>query len=195
VVGVLGVIDDVSSRTPVGFAAEGQSVYLLGETRDELAGSAWAEAIHDHLGGLPPAVDLAHERRLGQVLVRASRRGLLASAHDLADGGLAQALVESSLRNGFGARVELPEGADPFVWLFSESAGRVLVSVKSGADDDLAALCGENDVPLVKIGTTGPAKDAEIELVGQFSLPLEQIREAWEATIPTALGLREPAPV
>jgi phosphoribosylformylglycinamidine synthase II len=194
VVGVLGVIDDVSSRTPVGFAAEGQSIYLLGETRDELAGSAWAEAIHDHLGGLPPAVDLAHERRLGQVLVRAGRRGLLASAHDLADGGLAQALVESSLRNGFGAAVELPEDADPFVWLFSESAGRVLVSVKPDADDDLAALCTENDVPLVKIGRVGPAEDAAIELVGQFTLPLDRIREAWQATIPTALVLREAAP-
>jgi phosphoribosylformylglycinamidine synthase subunit PurL len=102
--------------------------------------------------------------------------------------------VESSLRNGFGATVELPEGADPFVWLFSESAGRVLVSVKSGADDDLASLCAENDVPLVKLGTVGPADDATIELAGQFSLPLEQIREAWQATIPTALGLRESTP-
>jgi phosphoribosylformylglycinamidine synthase II len=194
VVGVLGVIEDVSSRTPTGFAADGQSIYLLGATRDELAGSAWAEAIHDHLGGLPPTVDLAHERRLGQVLVRAGRRGLLASAHDLADGGLAQALVESSLRNGFGARIELPKDSDPFVWLFSESAGRVVVSVKADADDDLASLCAENEVPLVKIGTVGAAEDAAIELAGQFSLPLERIREAWEATIPTALGLREAAP-
>ena len=95
VVGVLGVIDDVTRRTPGGFTAAEHVIYLLGETRDELAGSAWADVVHDHLGGQPPAVDLAHEKALAEVLIRASRRGLLASAHDLADGGLAQALVES----------------------------------------------------------------------------------------------------
>ena len=102
VVGVLGVIDDVTRRTPVGFAADGEAVYLLGETRDELAGSIWAEVLHDHLGGRPPMVDLAHEKRLATVLQRASRRGALSSAHDVADGGLAQTLVESALRRGFG---------------------------------------------------------------------------------------------
>ena len=80
VVGVLGVIDDVTRRTPTGFAAAGDAVYLLGETRDELAGSAWADAIHDHLGGRPPAVDFDHEKRLAEVMIRASRRGLLRSA-------------------------------------------------------------------------------------------------------------------
>jgi phosphoribosylformylglycinamidine synthase len=190
VVGVLGVIEDVTRRTPVGFAAEGDTLYLLGQTRDELAGSAWAEIAHDHLGGRPPAVDLVHERRLAEVLVRASRRGLLANAHDLADGGLAQAVAESSLRTGFGARIELPEEADPFVWLFSESAGRVLVSVKTDADADLAGLCAEYQVPVIKIGAVAAAEDAEIEVAGQFSLPLKRIREAWESTIPAALGLR-----
>ena len=105
VVGVLGVIDDVTRRTPTGFAAAGDPVYLLGETQDELAGSAWADAIHDHLGGRPPAVDFDHEKRLAEVMIRASRRGLFRSAHDLADGGLAQALVESCLRRGFGVEV------------------------------------------------------------------------------------------
>ena len=129
VVGVMGVIDDVRRRTPVGFAADDDVVLLLGDTRDELAGSAWADVVHDHLGGRPPRVDLAHEQRLAAVLVEAARRGLLSSAHDLADGGLAQALVESCLRYGHGVAVELPDSADPFVWLFSESAGRVLVSL------------------------------------------------------------------
>ena len=85
------------------------------------------------------------------MLIRgASRRGLLASAHDLADGGLAQALVESALRHRLGARIELPAEADPFVWLFSESAGRALVSVKEGADRDLASLCRINGVMLTQ---------------------------------------------
>jgi phosphoribosylformylglycinamidine synthase subunit PurL len=188
IVGVLGVIDDVTRRTPGGFIAAEQVIYLLGETRDELAGSAWAGVIHDHLGGRPPAVDLAQEKALAEVLIRASRRGLLASAHDLADGGLAQALVESALRHGLGARIELPADADPFVWLFSESAGRAIVSVKEGADRDLASLCRINGVMLTKLGTVTAEEDATLEVVGQFTLPLTRIREAWQGTIPAVMA-------
>ena len=188
VVGVLGVIDDVTRRTPSGFAAAGQAIYLLGETRDELAGSAWADVIHDHLGGQPPAVDLAHEKALAEVLIRASRRGLLASAHDLADGGLAQALVESALRHGLGARIQLPSEADPFVWLFSESAGRAIVSLKQAAYRDLASLCRTNGVPLTKLGVVTKEEDASLEVVGQFTLPLTRIREAWQGTIPAVMA-------
>ncbi len=188
IVGVLGVIDDVTRRTPGGFTAAEQVIYLLGETRDELAGSAWAGVIHDHLGGQPPAVDLAQEKALAEVLIRASRRGLLGSAHDLADGGLAQALVESALRHGLGARIELPAEADPFVSLFSESTGRALVSVKEGADRDLASLCRINGVMLTKLGVVTAEEDAILEVVGQFTLPLTRIREAWQSTIPAVMA-------
>ncbi|SDU98943.1 phosphoribosylformylglycinamidine synthase subunit II [Microlunatus sagamiharensis] len=188
VVGVMGVIEDVTRRTPVGFGGEGDPVYLLGETRDELDGSAWADVVHEHQGGRPPKVDLAHEQRLAQLLVRASRRGLLRSAHDLSDGGLAQALVESCLRRGFGVSVGVPTGLDPFVALFSESAGRVLVSLAPDAEDDLAALCAEIGVPLERLGTTTGRTGATLEVEGQFSLLVEQIRTAWSATIPAALA-------
>jgi phosphoribosylformylglycinamidine synthase len=188
VVGVLGVIDDVTRRTPGGFQAADQAIYLLGETRDELGGSAWAEVIHDHLGGQPPDVDLNQEKALAEVLIRASRRGLLASAHDLADGGLAQALVESALRHGLGARIKLPSKADPFVWLFSESAGRALVSIKEGADRDLASLCRINGVRLTKLGVVTAEEDASLEVVGQFTLPLTRIRESWQDTIPAVMA-------
>ena len=188
VIGVLGVIDDVTRRTPGGFQASGQVIYLLGETRDELAGSAWAAVSHDHLGGMPPAVDLAQEKALAEVMIRASRRGMLASAHDLADGGLAQAVVESALRHGLGARIELPSEADPFVWLFSESAGRVLVSIKEGTAGDLAALCEINGVKLTKLGEVTPSDDATIEVVGQFTLPLDRLREAWQGTVPAVMA-------
>jgi phosphoribosylformylglycinamidine synthase subunit PurL len=188
VVGVLGVMDDVTRRTPSGFQAAGQVIYLLGGTRDELAGSAWAEVVHDHLGGQPPEVDFDLERVLAEVLIRASRRALLASAHDLADGGLAQAVVESALQHGLGARITLPPKADPFVWLFSESAGRALVSIKEDADRDLASLCQMNGVKLTKLGVVTAEDDATLEVVGQFTLPLTRIREAWQSTIPAAMA-------
>ena len=188
VVGVMGVIDDVTRRTPVGFAAEGDAVYLLGETRDELDGSAWADVVHEHLGGRPPQVDLEHEQRLARVLVQASRDGLLRSAHDLSDGGLAQALVESCLRRDHGVEVTLPEGTDAFVALFSESAGRVLVSLDPAAEQGLRELCASAGVPLARLGTVTTPVDPTVAVAGQFELPLAQIRAGWEATIPAVLA-------
>ncbi|GAA2091835.1 phosphoribosylformylglycinamidine synthase subunit PurL [Microlunatus panaciterrae] len=191
VVGVLGVIDDVRRRTPIGFSAPGHEIVLLGETRDELAGSVWAEVVHDHLGGTPPRVDFEHERRLAELMINASRAGLLSAAHDLADGGLAQGLVESCLRHGAGAKVYLPEEADPFVTLFSESAGRVLVAVAPDKVHEFTGLCADHQIEYARIGTVQPvAADAELTVDGQFSLPLTTIRTAWEAPIPTALQLR-----
>ena len=188
IVGVLGVIEDVTRRTPVGFGAAGDAIYLLGETRDELAGSAWAETVHDHLGGRPPVVDFDHEKRLAEVLVRGSRRGALSSGHDLADGGLAQALVESCLRHGHGAEIALPTGLDPFVALFSESSGRVLVSTNPDAENDLVALCREAGVPQQRLGTVRDADDAVLEVSGQFTLPLTELREAWSRTLREAFA-------
>jgi phosphoribosylformylglycinamidine synthase II len=185
VIGVLGLLDDVARRTPMGFAAEGESVLLLGETRDELGGSEWAWAEHRHLGGRPPTVDLERERLLGEVLVSGSRDGMLSSAHDLSDGGLAQALVESSLARGIGARVVLPAGLDPFVQLFSESAGRVIVTVPRSEELRFTEMCDARGLPCTRIGVTdGDALDVQDVL----SLPLETIREAYEATLPRLFG-------
>ncbi|KGM15048.1 phosphoribosylglycinamide synthetase, partial [Actinotalea fermentans ATCC 43279 = JCM 9966 = DSM 3133] len=107
VAGVLGVLDDVARVVPSGWRAPGQAIYLLGTTRGELDGSAWADVVHGHLGGLPPAVDLAAERALAAVLVGAARDGLVDAGHDLAEGGLAVALAEACLRYGTGAVVDL----------------------------------------------------------------------------------------
>src|SRR5690606_29791004 len=122
-----GVIDDVRKRTPTGFVAPGELVLHLGETREELSGSEWAHVVHGHLGGVPPALDLANERNLARLLVDAARAGLLSSAHDLSEGGLAQALVEACLRRDIGVSVRL-EGA-PFIGLFAESTPRAIVTV------------------------------------------------------------------
>jgi phosphoribosylformylglycinamidine synthase II len=180
VVAVLGVIDDVSTRTPTGFAREGEPVFLLGETREELSGSEWAHVVHDHLGGLPPRVDLAAERALSELLVEGV--GLLTSAHDLSDGGLAQALAESTLRHGVGVSVDL-EG-DEFLALFSESTARAVVTVADGDEHRLAELAASHGVPLTRLGTTGGDR---LEAAG-FAVPVEELRTAWTATLPAALG-------
>jgi phosphoribosylformylglycinamidine synthase len=186
VVGVLGVIDDVRRRTPVGFQQSGDAIYLLGETLEELSGSEWAWVVHRHLGGRPPLVDLDAERRLAEVLVAASRDGLVHAAHDLSDGGLAQALVESCLRYSVGARIALPAGADPFVLLFAESAARAVVAVPSGADTAFTALCAASEVPCTRLGVVD-ADSAALEVADQFSLPLTELRVAHESTLPRQL--------
>ena len=99
-----------------------EAVLLLGETREELSGSEWAHVVHGHLGGLPPQVDLAAEQSLAELLAEAAV-GLLTSAHDLSDGGLAQALVESALPPRHRRHRRRCPG-DPFLGLFSESAAR-----------------------------------------------------------------------
>ncbi|MEN9715761.1 MAG: hypothetical protein RJA35_1228, partial [Actinomycetota bacterium] len=159
VVGVLGVIDDVARRIPSGWQDEGNNIYLLGVTRDELDGSVWSEVVHDHLGGKPPVVDLAGEKALAELLQGASLQGLIASAHDLSEGGLAQAVVESSLRFNVGARIWLTElmerdGVDLTAALFSESTGRVLVSVGREDDVKFVGLCEARNVPVLRIGVT-----------------------------------------
>ncbi|MEE1929856.1 phosphoribosylformylglycinamidine synthase subunit PurL [Streptomyces sp. TRM 70351] len=185
VVGVLGVIDDVTRRTPMAFAEQGQLLYLLGDTREELGGSAWAQTVHDHLGGLPPAVDLERERLLADVLIAASRDGMVDAAHDLSDGGLIQALAESCLRGGNGARIVTPDGTDPFVFLFSESAGRAVVSVPRSEELRFTDMCGARGLPATRIGVVDG--DA-VELQGQFSIPLAELRETHEATLPALFG-------
>ncbi|MDX6213283.1 MAG: phosphoribosylformylglycinamidine synthase subunit PurL [Frankiales bacterium] len=184
VVGVLGLVEDVRRRTRAGFRNAGDRLLLIGETRDELGGSEWAWTVHEHLGGLPPRVDLAAEQALGAAMVDASNGGLVTSAHDLSDGGLAQVLVESCLRHRLGARVTLP--GDPFVALFSESTARALVTVPAG-DDRLTSLLADRAIPYAEIGvvTTGESLD-----LGVFAVPLDELNEVYEGTLPRLFAHR-----
>ncbi|GAA4964792.1 phosphoribosylformylglycinamidine synthase subunit PurL [Kineococcus glutinatus] len=190
VIGVLGVLDDVSRRTPSGWRQAGQALYLLGTTRDELAGSEWAWVEHRHLGGLPPRPDLAHEALLADVLVNCSRDGLVDAAHDLSEGGLAQALVEGCLRFGAGARLWLEElcerdGIDPFVALFSESAGRVLVAVPREEEVRFTDMCTARGLAHLRVGVTEEVgADAAVDVQGLFAVPLAELREAHTRTLP-----------
>jgi phosphoribosylformylglycinamidine synthase len=193
VVGVLGLLDDVTRRTASGWRAAGLALHLLGVTREELAGSEWAWVVHGHLGGLPPAVDLDAEQRLALVLVAAASGGVAAAAHDLSEGGLAQALAEGCLRYGVGARVSLDpvcsrDGVSPFLALFAESTARVVVAVAPPDEARLAALCAEHGVAAARIGAT--SDDAALAVDGQFAVPLAQLREAHEATLPATFSTR-----
>ncbi len=183
VIGVLGVIDDVARRTPQGLDSDGATIYLLGDTYDEFGGSEWANTVHGFLGGMPPRVDLEREKLLADILINSSRDGLIDAAHDLSDGGLAQALAEGCLRGNAGARIVLPEGADPFVALFSESAGRAIVAVPRTEEVRFTDMCTARGLPHARIGVID-VLSADLEIQGQFTIPLTELRKAWTSTLP-----------
>ncbi|WP_171586228.1 phosphoribosylformylglycinamidine synthase subunit PurL [Arthrobacter sp. 260] len=187
VVGVLGVFDDVARRTPSGWRDDGQAIYLLGTTRDELDGSEWAN-LRGHLGGQPPAADLTAEKTLAAILINASRDGMIDAAHDLSEGGLAAALSEAALRFGVGARIGIDElcerdGIDPFTALFSESQGRAVVSVARSEEVRFNDMCTARNYPHLRIGVVD-VENGALDVQGHFTLPLEELRKAHEATLP-----------
>jgi phosphoribosylformylglycinamidine synthase len=192
VVGVLGVIDDVKRRIPTALGTEpGETLILLGDTRDEFDGSIWAQVTADHLGGVPPAVDLGREKLLAEVLVAASRDGLVSSAHDLSEGGLIQAVVEAAVAGETGCRIVIPENADPFVFLFSESSGRVLVAVPRTEESRFLATCEARGLPAARIGVVdrGPqGTPAAVEVQGQFTITLEDLQSTSEGVLRGLFG-------
>ncbi len=192
VVGILGVIDDVARRIPTGLGNEpGETLILLGDTHDELDGSIWAQVSAGHLGGVPPKVDLAREQLLADVLTAASRDGLVSAAHDLSEGGLIQTVVEAALAGETGCRIVLPEGCDAFVALFSESAGRVLVAVPRTEESRFSAMCEARGLPATRIGVVdaGPeGGEPVIEVQGQFTVTLEELRRTSEGVLPGLFG-------
>jgi phosphoribosylformylglycinamidine synthase len=198
IVGVLGVLDDVRRRLPSGFGAPGETILLLGQTAAEFGGSLWAHVARGHLGGKPPAVKLAAERQLAGLLAAAAAEGVITSAHDLSEGGLALALAECCLlgsggqadgeggpatRRGTGCVVSA--SGDAFTWLFSESAARVVVTARPAADESFIKLCAAHSVPVQAIGVTG---GAELEVSGLFSVPLGELGEVHRSTLPKLFG-------
>lgn len=193
VVAMMGVLDDVGRRTPSGWAAteDGNAIYLLGTTADELDGSEWAR-MKGHLGGRPPKVDLAQEKLLGDILVNMSRDGMIDAAHDLSQGGLAAALADSCLRFGVGARIGLGEvaerdGVDEFTLLFSESQGRAICSVPRTEEVRFKDMCTARGYAFARIGVVDAVNEA-LDLQGLASIGLDELREAWSGTLPKHFG-------
>lgn len=191
VVAVLGVIEDVADRIPSGWQDEGNNIYLLGVTRDELDGSAWSGVIHDHLGGHPPLVDFPAEQALAGLIKAASEQNILASAHDLSDGGLIQAVSECVLRFGIGARLWISEimerdGVDATAALFSESTARAIVSVPREDDVRFMGLCEGRGIPVLRVGVTDAG--GALELQDRFTISLDELRGAHRGTLPEHFG-------
>jgi len=180
-VGMVGVLDDVRQHLTAAFKDAGDVVVLLGETADELGGSEYLKIVHDTVSGRPPALILAEERALCDLLAEAASSRLLKSAHDCAEGGLAIALAESCLAGKVGADVHVEsELLSPVAALFSETQGRAVVTVAEADVDTLEDLALDRGVPYAVLGTVGG--DA-LRMSGVADLPLERLRGAFEPTL------------
>jgi phosphoribosylformylglycinamidine synthase len=160
VLGVVGLIEDAAHVVQRAFRSAGDTVVLLGESRAELGGSEYLKAVHERVRGVPPALDLEREAALQRMLVAGAMSGLIRSAHDCAEGGLAVTVAECSFDTGLGVEINVPavDTAAPLLeaaTLFGESASRVVVSVDSARADELLALAREHGVPASMIGRVG----------------------------------------
>jgi phosphoribosylformylglycinamidine synthase len=180
VIGVLGVIDDVRSRTPMSFDKAGLDLYLLGETKADIAGSEWAY-IHGQRGGSAPIADLQREMRLIEVLVAGRTEKIFTAAHDLSQGGLSATLTEMVLRHNVGAKVTLENVG---VALISETPGRVVVAVEPSQASALSALANKHSIAITKIGSTG----GDALEINEAKISLTELRKAHTETFPKLFG-------
>ncbi|MFA5919000.1 MAG: phosphoribosylformylglycinamidine synthase subunit PurL [Candidatus Nanopelagicaceae bacterium] len=179
VIGVLGVIQDVRTRTTMALDRSGLDLYLLGETHEDFAGSEWAY-MHGQRGGQTPIADLQREMRLIDLLLEG--QPIFESAHDLSQGGLAASLSEMTLRKNVGATIALP--GDVATALLSETPGRVVIAIESQNAERLIDLARAKDIPLARIGISGGSSLA----INDSVIPLDELRKSFTDTIPRLFG-------
>jgi len=178
VIGMVGLLDDLSKRCPAGLQEDGDLVFLLGETREELAGSEYLRLLGAPAEGRPPMVNLEMERRLQAAVLDSITRGVLRCAHDVSDGGLLIALAESALFGGRGLRC--PGIVGPVsreALFFGESLGRVIVSVTPRRVPELQRLMANRHIPLQAIGVVG---GDDFQVGPDIRVPMDMLRRAWE---------------
>jgi phosphoribosylformylglycinamidine synthase len=192
VLGVVGLIEDASRVARRAFAHDGDAIVLLGVGRDELGGSEYLKVIHGLVRGVPPALDLPAEAALQRLLVKGIAAGLMRSAHDCAEGGVAVTLAECCFDTGLGATVEIPKvpaadaALDAVSTLFGESASRVIVSIDPSRAAELETLAAGAGVPAATIGRVGGDR-IRISIARQMVIdePLADAERIWSEAIGT----------
>jgi phosphoribosylformylglycinamidine synthase len=193
-IGMVGLVEPVDRTCTSTFKQAGDVIALVGALRGEVGGSEYLAAEHGQEAGRPPALDLALEKAVQETVRRAVREGILSSAHDCSDGGLAVALAESCMMH------DAPAGGPPAAWigaavrvpfplrkdfvLFGEDASRIVVSLPASALPRLEALAKECGAPLVRLGAVGGDR---LEIQGALSVPVAELAHAWRDGIPSVL--------
>ena len=182
IIGMVGLLEDIGHATTQWFKRAGDVILLLGETREELGGSEYLKVFHALETGRPPRLDLAREQAVQGACLEAIRAGLVSSAHDCAEGGLAVALAESCAtgpEGRLGATVELDGAMRPDALLFGESASRIVLSVRPGAVEAVRAIAHRHGAPCAVLGAVG---GPDLVMRGQgvaVRVAVAALRERW----------------
>jgi phosphoribosylformylglycinamidine synthase len=189
VLGVVGLIEDADRVVRRAFRSAGDAVILLGETRDELGGSEYLKTMHGVIRGEAPLLDLAREAALQRVLVEGASTGIIRSAHDCAEGGLAVTVAECCFDSPYGVDVDVKAAGAVPAWrdvatLFGESASRAVVSVAPEQVDRLLAMAAAANLPAARIGVVGGDRiRVSVEGVRMLDEPLAAAERIWSTAI------------
>ncbi len=177
VVGGVGLIDNLDRMATVPFKAAGHAILLIGETAGHLGRSAYLRQMLGRDDGPPPPVDLAAERRNGDLVRGLIADGLVTACHDVSDGGLLVAVAEMAMASGIGAALQPPTGLliPLHAWLYGEDQARYVLATAD--PDTVLARAHAAGAPVGRIGTTG---GSELALAGALSLPLAELQVAHE---------------
>jgi len=178
-VGMVGLLRKVERVVTPWFKSAGDIVVLLGRTREELGGSEYLKQIHGMVKGTPPWIDLQLEQAVQNCCLEAIDQGILRSAHDVSDGGLAVTLAECCFGGPdkpMGVRIESHEMIRGDALLFSESQSRIVVSVKENDVAELEEIAARHNAPAQVIGTTGGARFVVLPLL---QLPVDELKTIW----------------
>lgn len=189
VVGMVGLVHDTDHITTQAFKAEGDVILLLGDTKAELGGSEFQTVMQGVAEGRPPQLELGTEKKLLKGVLGAIQSGLVRSAHDLAEGGLAVALAECCISGGLGAQVNVTTDLRADVMLFSESQSRILLSAAPDKAEMLAVYLREAGIPVFVLGKV-EGSDLTIEVNGQLGLKqsVGSLKQTWEDVIPCLMN-------
>ncbi|MEL7172446.1 MAG: AIR synthase-related protein, partial [Pseudomonadota bacterium] len=182
-IGAVGLLARLEDAIPMAPGA-GDTLVLLGTTRGHLGQSALLWELGARAEGPPPPVDLAAERRAGDLVRALGAAGHLRAAHDLSDGGLALGAAEMALAAGTGIALDAPESLDPLAWFFGEDQARYLLAIDPGHLSAVLAMAGEARVPAEAVGRTG----GDVVALGREHLPLTRLAEAHANALPRLMG-------
>ncbi len=179
VIGMIGIIEDISNISTQNFKDEGHTILLIGQNKEELGASEYLHTIFNETKGTTPELNLEFEKRLQDALLGAIKIGLVQSAHDASEGGLAIALAESAISNRenmIGTKIKLTDNLRSDALLFGESQSRVILSCESEATADLINHFKKLNVPVAEIGITGGNRLVINDLI---NIELEKLAESY----------------
>ncbi len=193
VIGMVGVIDDVTKITKQHFQVVGDDIVLLGENSGEIGGSEYLYVTADLVAGSPPSVDLDGERMLQQAVLMMNHNRLLRSAHDCAEGGLVCTLAEGALGSGdspVGVDARVDEDLRPVVSLFGESQGRIVVSCDPAQTPEVLRVAEQHGVPAQRLGSVTSAEEGFRVTVrdGSVDVPIDEMSKAYFGALPSIMN-------